>query len=177
MRIACRSMDTNRHASTPASARGNAGRLAARATVQFILDTAEILSRAVNADTVTGLIFLGIISANTRHLRPGTPEAQSYAQTETIVPDSLRKGISVHALSLQVNLPYETTRRHVQKLINDGLCKRCADGVIVPASALASPFMMQVVDRNLANVHRFIDALERGGALEARTAAWPSDPV
>ena len=171
MRIAFCMMNTNRDASKPGAARGNsAGRLASRATVQFFLETAELLSRAVNADTVTGLIFLGIISANTRHLRPGTPEAQSYAQTETIVPDSLRKGISVHALSLQVNLPYETTRRHVQKLINDGLCERRDDGIIAPAEALSSPKMMRVLDRNLANVFKFVDELERGGVLAARRA-------
>ncbi len=140
-------------------------RLALRASVQFVLDTAELLSRAIDADTVRGLIFLGIISANTRHLRPGTPEAQAYAAKGDLAPDSVKRGISVHALSNQVDLPYETTRRHVQKLISEGLCERRADGIIVPAAALSTPRMMKVVDRNLANIFKFVEALERGGVV------------
>ncbi len=145
-------------------------RLAQRATIQFVLDTADLLSRLIDSDTVRGLIFLGIIAANTRHLRAGSQEAQAYAATPDVVPDTLRRGISVHALCHQVNLPYETTRRHVQKLINDGLCERRDDGIIVPAAALSSPRMMRVLDRNLANVFKFVDELERGGVLAARRA-------
>ncbi len=142
-------------------------RLAQRTTIQFVLDTADLLSRVIDSDTLRGLIFLGVISANTRHLQPGSPEAQAYAQTGAVVPDSLRRGVSVHALSHQVNLPYETTRRHVQNLIADGLCERRADGIIVPASTLSSPRMLNVVERNLVNLYRFLDELERGGVLEA----------
>jgi hypothetical protein len=134
------------------------------------MEAFDLLSRVIDSDTVGGFIFLGIASANIRHLRPGSPDAQAYADTGTVVPDSMRRGISVHALSHEVNLPYETTRRHVQKLIQEGLCLRRADGIIVPAAALSSPRMLSVVDRNLANVYRFIDELERGGVLEARRA-------
>jgi len=77
-------------------------------------------------------------------------------------------GISVHALAIQANRPSETTRRHLQKLSQDGLCVRRADGIIAPAEALSSPRMLAVVERNLANVHRFIDELERGGVLDGR---------
>lgn len=153
---------------TASPARG--ARLAQRATIQLVMDTAELLSRVIDSDAVRGIVFLGILSANTRHLRAGTPEAQAYAQTGTVAPDSARRGISVHALSHQINVPYETTRRHVQKLIADGLCERRDDGIIVPASALSTRRMLQVVDRNLANVYRFLDELERGGVLEARRA-------
>lgn len=146
----------------------NGARLAQRATIQLVLDTAALLSRVIDSDTLRGLIFLGIISANIRHLRPGSPEAQAYAQTGDVVPDSVRRGVSVHALSLQVNLPYETTRRHVQTLIKDGLCQRRHDGVIAPAAVMSGPRMLQVVERNLVNVYKFIDDLEEGGVLEAR---------
>jgi hypothetical protein len=56
----------------------------------------------------------------------------------------------------------------VQKLIQDELCERRDDGIVVPAAALSSPRMLAVVERNLANVYRFIDELERGGVLDAR---------
>ncbi len=164
-------MDVNLDPTAVDQGRGGRGaRLAQRATIQLVMETFDLLSRVIDSDTVGGFIFLGIASANTRHLRPGSPEAQAYADTGTVVPDSMRRGISVHALSHQVNLPYETTRRHVQKLIQEGLCLRRTDGIIVPATALSNPRMLSAVDRNLANVYRFIDELERGGVLEARRA-------
>ena len=164
-------MDVNLDTAAVDQGRGGRGaRLAQWATIQLVMETFDLLSRVIDSDTVGGFIFLGIAAANTRHLRPGSPEAQAYADTGTVVPDSMRRGISVHALSHEVNLPYETTRRHVQKLIQEGLCLRRADGIIVPAAALSSPRMLSVVDRNLANVYRFIDELERGGVLEARRA-------
>ena len=164
-------MDVNLDTAAVDQGRGGRGaRLAQRATIQLVMETFDLLSRVIDSDTVGGFIFLGIASANTRHLRPGSPEAQAYADTGTVVPDSMRRGISVHALSHQVNLPYETTRRHVQKLIQEGLCLRRTDGIIVPATALSNPRMLSAVDRNLANVYRFIDELERGGVLEARRA-------
>lgn len=164
-------MDVNLDPTAVDQGRGGRGaRLAQRATIQLVMETFDLLSRVIDSDTLGGFIFLGIASANTRHLRPGSPEAQAYADTGTVVPDSMRRGISVHALSHQVNLPYETTRRHVQKLIQEGLCLRRTDGIIVPATALSNPRMLSAVDRNLANVYRFIDELERGGVLEARRA-------
>ncbi len=158
-----------------ASAAG--ARLAQRATIQLVLDTASLLSRMIESDTVRGLIFLGVIAANTRHLRPGSPEAQAYAAADEVVPDSMRRGVSVHALSHHVNLPYETTRRHVQKLIEAGLCERREDGIIAPAAALSGPRMLNAVERNLANVFKFVDELERGGVLAARRSPPPDGAV
>ena len=164
-------MDAIRAPSNSETAAAGAGaRLAQRATIQLFMDTADLLSRVIDSDAVRGMIFLGIIAANTRHLRAGSPEAQAYAQTGATVPDSARRGISVHALSHEINMPYETARRHVQKLIAEGLCERRDDGIIVPASALSSSHMLQLVEHNLANVYRFLDELERGGVLEARRA-------
>jgi len=40
----------------------------------------------------------------------------------------------------------------------------------VPAAALSNSRMLSAVDRNLSNVYRFIDELDRGGILEARRA-------
>lgn len=124
-------MDVNLDIAAVDQGRGGRGaRLAQRATIQLVMETFDLLSRVIDSDTVGGFIFLGNASANTRHLRPGSPDAQAYADTGTVVPDSMRRGISVHALSHEVNLPYETTRRHVQKLIQEGLCLRRADGIM-----------------------------------------------
>ena len=159
-------MDAIRASSNIETASAGAGaRRAQRATIQLVMDTADLLSRVIDSDAVRGMIFLGIIAANTRHLRAGSPDAQAYAQTGTIVPDSARRGISVHALSHEVNMPYETARRHVQRLIKSGRIERVEDGVVVPDTVFADYDTQGLTAKNYTNVRRFLDQLRDIGVI------------
>jgi hypothetical protein len=140
------------------------GRLALRASTRFFLKSVELLARAVgDGDILRGVIFLAIVDANTRHLKPGDPVAQTYSSTGDAVPDQLRRAISVHALALELALPYETTRRHVNALIDQTLCRRADSGVIVPAEVLARDGMTLTHRRNLENLRTLFRDLSDGG--------------
>lgn len=54
-------------------------------------------------------------------------------------PDTLGGGISVNAISHSMARPFETARRHVNALIDDGLCTRTTAGVIVSPDLLNEP--------------------------------------
>lgn len=53
--------------------------------------------------------------------------------------DQRQPGISVNAMALSFNLPFETTRRHVGGLLADGWCQRIPSGIVVPEGVLAEP--------------------------------------
>lgn len=140
------------------------GRLALRASTRFFLKSVDLLARAVgDGDILRGVIFLAVVDANTRHLKPSDPAAQAYANTRDSLPDDLRRPISVHALALELSLPYETTRRHVNALIKQGLCRRNDSGIYVTAEILAGKAMTLTHRRNLENLRLLYRDLTDGG--------------
>lgn len=140
------------------------GRLALRASTRFFLKSVELLSRAVgDGDILRAVIFLAIVDANTRHLRPTDPLSQAYAGTGVRVPDDIRRPISVHALALELALPYETTRRHVNALIAQGLCLRRDTGIIAPGEVLDRDNITATHRRNLENLRTLFSDLSDGG--------------
>lgn len=48
-------------------------------------------------------------------------------------------GISINAVAMSLNRPFETVRRHVHALISDGICQRVEHGVSVRSEILALP--------------------------------------
>ncbi len=140
------------------------GRLALRASTRFFLRSVDLLTRAVSGgDILRGVIFLAIVDANTRHLRPSDPVARSFAASRASVPDDLRRPISVHALALDLALPYETTRRHVNGLIDQGLCQRVEAGILVCAEVLERDGIIATHRKNIENLHALFSDLRDGG--------------
>ncbi|MDQ0465543.1 hypothetical protein QO010_003332 [Caulobacter ginsengisoli] len=147
----------------------NTLRRIARTTNSFYLRTAELLADAADGDLVRGIVFLGIIQANVQALNTDLNLSLQYASINDIPPDELRRPISVYALAQSLDLPYETTRRYVQKLIEDGRCTREPAGIVVSRTVLAQPAMVAALERNYANLAHYLAALVRDG-LDPRAA-------
>jgi DeoR/GlpR family transcriptional regulator of sugar metabolism len=62
-----------------------------------------------------------------------------------------------------MGLPFETTRRHVNKLVQAGRCVRVRGGVIVPTQVLQHPKTNEATLANVTNVRRFLRALKAAG--------------
>lgn len=138
-------------------------RLALRAATSFMLNSVDLMARVVGGDILRGVIFTAIADANVRHIRPGDVLGQSYSEASDQVPDDVRRAISVHALALELDIPYETTRRHVNALIADGFCVRTDAGIIVPAAVIARDQMAMALRRNFENLRRLVNDLREGG--------------
>ena len=138
-------------------------RLALRASTTYFLHSVDLMSRVVGGDILRGVIFTAVVDANVRHLRPSDVVSQAYSEASDQVPDELRKPISVHALALELDIPYETTRRHINALIADGYCVRAETGIIVPGSVIARDQMATALRRNYENLRRLISDLREGG--------------
>jgi hypothetical protein len=138
-------------------------RLALRASTTFMLHSVDLMSRIVGGDILRGVIFTAIVDANVRHIRPGDPIAQSYSEAGDQVPDEIRRPISVHALALELDVPYETTRRHVNALIAGGFCERTETGIVVPGTVIARDQISMALRRNFENLRRLVSDLREGG--------------
>ena len=138
-------------------------RLSVRLATEYFLRSTQLLIEFADGDPVTALVFLAIISANVSHLNADSPDGAPHADAGDVPPDEVRKPISVLALAGSLNLPYETTRRHVAKLMRSGQCERVAGGLIVPARALLSDRHTEVMAANLTNLRRLFRALNKAG--------------
>ena len=95
-----------------------------------------------------GLCFVGGVQAQTN---TAGAVSGSAASGDTITITAAR------ALAKGLGLPYETTRRYVAKLLDEGLCvKSDKGGIIVPGSVLASPRMTSLATRHYAQILKFV---------------------
>ena len=138
-------------------------RLVGRFSSEYMLRLLQLLTELHGGDLMTAIITQAIIAANTAHLDTRTADGPRYASLAQAPPDAVRRPISVLALSRSLGLPFETTRRHVNRLVAAGRCVRMKGGVIVPASALQHPKSNEATLTNLAYVRRFIRALKAAG--------------
>ena len=112
------------------------------------------------------MVYAAIIAANTAHLTNIKDERRRFDGMDELPPDSARRPVSVRGLAASIGMPFETCRRHVNRLIADGYCRRANGGLIVPAEVIASEASSKVLKANLANVRAFLRNLKRLG-LEA----------
>ncbi|MCR5878763.1 hypothetical protein [Phenylobacterium sp. J367] len=153
-----------------AVAAGEPVRAVARASSDYALRVLDLTVTHVG-DVVRGLILLTILSCNTEHL---TDEQRGgdQAGAEGFVPDALRRPVRIATIGESLGVPEETTRRHANRLVADGLVVRVADGLIVPAEVLARPAFMHLMAENQAYVRRMFEVLARLGIL----AEWERGP-
>lgn len=138
-------------------------RLALRLSTEYMLRSIDLMTKIVGGDFVKGLIFVAIVQANTQHIIADDVTAQAYSEARDRVPDEARRPVSVHALSVSLGIPYETTRRYVNKLLAEGYCARVPRGLMVPGEVLAREEMIVGLKRNFANLQRLVSGLRRGG--------------
>jgi len=143
---------------------GAAGaRAAVRLADEYFLRTVRLIGDLFDGELLTAIVFRAVVAGNIGYLDANPAEAAAYGDIETPPPDHLRRPVSVLSLSGSLSLPYETTRRHVQKLIAAGQCQAVKGGVIAPASALVGPREAQAMLDNLANLRRLYRGLKKAG--------------
>jgi DNA-binding Lrp family transcriptional regulator len=138
-------------------------RLAGRIVVEYVLRFTEPITRYIR-DVVTGVTLMELILANTEELDGGQPSAEDLG-SEGVLADHVRKPISITALARRLDIPHETTRRHVRQLLDRGLCAKVRGGYIVPAEALARPPFRQMWLDNEIHLSRLFHSLDEFGVL------------
>ena len=138
-------------------------RAAVRLSDEYFLRALRIIAELTGADMVTAIVFRAVVAGNIGYLEGQESEAALYADLDTVPPDHLRRPVSILSVSGTLGLPYETTRRHVRKLIASGFCRMERGGVIAPAERLVGPAEEAAILANLANLRRLFRGLKRAG--------------
>jgi DNA-binding transcriptional regulator YhcF (GntR family) len=139
-------------------------RQAARILSQFMLRQWEIVSQQADGDLYMAVVFTAIIAANVQHIGHTTEQSREFGALDNAPPDEARRPISTHALAHSLGLPYETTRRNVNKLMALGVVVRVpGQGLVVPASYLQSPKNISDLMQSVSSLQWLLASLRRAG--------------
>jgi len=122
--------------------------IAARLAGEFFVRGVEIVARAHGGDLLRGIIFTAIAVAN--------------SESAPVTGGGERRPVSVMAIAHSIGVPYETTRRYVNLLVNEGICVREGRrGVLIADHAFLAPEMVTAYRETFASVNRLATALKR----------------
>jgi hypothetical protein len=139
------------------------GRAAGRLGVAYVLRTLQLIAHDGDGDLLTTLVLYGVLSGNVGHLDQDPNNPSPYNALETPPPDEVRRPVSILGVANSLGLPYETTRRRVNKLVAMGRCLRVKGGVIGRGANLQGPEQDEDMLANVANLRRLFRALRRTG--------------
>lgn len=132
-------------------------RVLAGLSFAFLLD--EMANGVGGLDPLDALLVLAINQANIAPLTRD-PEARArYGGLSAPAPDGERRPVSINAVAASLGLPFETVRRRIRRLAAEQVCVLSADGVVVPASFLASPGYLRSVMLGHERLRRFYGEL------------------
>lgn len=118
---------------------GDVSRQVMRLGVHHFLEVLLGMARTIQGDPLDAMVMRAISMFNVNNVTADPGLAATYASLSAPPPDdSQRQPISVYAVARSLMLPYETTRRHVQRLIDRGLvAKASSRGLLVPTAVVA----------------------------------------
>ena len=123
-------------------------RAAARLMADYLLRTAEaVVGRT--GELVSGLLLLPLAAA------AAAPERGAGA------------AMSIAELSRRVQVPAETTRRHVAALVEQGLCRTAGAGVVLADADFATADFAGLLRDNAIAVNRMFAGLAERGVVDA----------
>lgn len=90
--------------------------------IDFILKSLNAISRIFGGDFTTMVVFWTMARASVSHVNRRNKMSED--AVDGVFPDHLRRPVAVLSISNYLGLPYETTRRHVMKLVDLGYVRR-----------------------------------------------------
>jgi hypothetical protein len=136
-------------------------RVATRLSAAYIMRAALLAIATSDGDIMLALVLAAIKSANVDYLDHPPHNATHFHGLDLDVPDDLRRPVSVLALAGSLGIPYETARRHVNRLVKRGYCIKVRGGVIATSAAVNTPLEHDGMFQNLANLRRLFKDLKR----------------
>lgn len=90
--------------------------------IDFLLKSLNAVSKIFGGDSTTMVVFWTMARASVSHVNRRKKMSQD--AVDGVFPDHLRRPVAVLSIANYLGLPYETTRRHVMKLVEQGFVRR-----------------------------------------------------
>lgn len=129
---------------------------------ELMVHEAERLGKT-HGDYISGLIYMIVLAANLDHIVRAW-DGEGSAFDADLGSDELRRPVTVLSIADSLRMPYETVRRHVNRMVREGrLAKTGSQGVIVPAEVQRRFEDEESLRLNHARIQRFVADLQRAG--------------
>ena len=115
----------------------------AQAALEFTVQ--QVAHGLTGLKALDALIVMAVNQANIVPLTRDADARYAYGGLSAPAPDESRRPVSIHAIAMSMQLPFETVRRRIHQLEAIGACRQEARGVIVPSAYLSSPAYLQDV--------------------------------
>lgn len=125
----------------------------ARLSMNYFLDTTELVGRWLGRDVVDSLVFLAILAENFKD-----------SGFTALEQGSAPKPASITALARTLDMPYETVRRHTLALSAAGFCHKQKGGYVAPAQVADRPDLEALLSEITTATQRLLSGLIQVGA-------------
>ena len=143
----------------------NRRKVISQASVRFVISFMREAMKtyaALSVDPTDYLIILTIDTQNVAHVHNDPKISMRYAALSE--PDWIRRGVSRAEVSRITQIPLETVRRRINRLIEMGVLADRKDGVIVPeTNRMAAASRRRKMHINTQLVERLISDLDARG--------------
>ncbi len=137
----------------------------ARVGSNYLLRARANLTEAFDGDMALAVVFMAIGQAATDHL--GLNRDFTDFGGDGLIPDELRRPVTVLSIANSLQMPRETTRRHVTRLLQRGYCIQVQGRrVMIPAEIYRRPEIRQVIEKNRRDLQLLISTIRRTQLLK-----------
>ena len=136
--------------------------------LQYVRD-ASMITRG-EREAYDAFILSTIGNASAAYLNRVNETSVQFATAESPAPDEVLRPISVNALAQSLGMPFETVRRRVKGLTEEGLIESTPAGVVILSRTIASPAYTAMVAAHFERARRFYWDMKALGALPATPA-------
>ena len=135
-------------------------RLTGRLVAFELIDLLSDMAHRYGGDLVSLLVFTGVWTANTAHLRATTDR---YAALHDIPPDSQRRPISEADLAERLCLPRHIQDPYVAALIEVGMIERRDMGLVAPSAVFTRAEMLAGANDTYGRLIEILARLRHAG--------------
>lgn len=137
----------------------------ARVGSNYLLRVLANLTEAFDGDMALAVVFIAIGQAATDHL--GLNRDFRDFGGQGLIPDELRRPVTVLSVANSLQMPRETTRRHVTRLLQRGYCIQVQGRrVMIPAEIYLRPEIRLVIEKNRRDLQLLISTIRRAHLLK-----------